>query len=117
MRNLLSKIDKKYGKVLSFVFLAVFGLLKILFWFIFICLFLLQTLIILNILQDIPIGVENAYKAIILYVVLTIGFIISIFVKKKFPVYIFACGMIILFLHLSSLPDLSSYFGYFDGLD
>ncbi len=33
MRNLLAKIDKKYGKVLSFVFLAVFGLLKILFWF------------------------------------------------------------------------------------
>lgn len=117
MRNLLEKIHKKSDKVFSFVFKGGTYLIKILFWCVFISLFLLQTLIIFNIWQDMPVEMGNAYKAVALYVFLTVGLIISIFTKKKIFAYIFASGMIMLFLYLSSIADLSSYFGYFDGLD
>lgn len=117
MKNLLEKIHKRYNKVFSFVFKGGTYLIKILFWCVFISLFLLQTLIIFNIWQDMPVEMGNAYKAIALYAFLTVGLIISIFTKKKILAHMFASGMIILFLYLSSLPDLSSYFGYFDGLD
>lgn len=117
MKNLLEKIHNRCDKVSCLVFEIITYSVKILFWLIFVCLFLLQTLIILNIWQDMPIEMGNAYKAIALHVFLTVCLVISIFTKKKIFSYIFASGMIILFLYLSSLPDLSSYFGYFDGLD
>ena len=117
MRNLLEKIHKKSDKVFSFVFEIIAYSVKIFFWSVFISLFLLQTLIIFNIWQDMPVEMGNAYKAVALYVFLTVGLAISIFTKKKILAHMFASGMIILFLYLSSLPDLSSYFGYFDGLN
>ena len=117
MKNLLKKIYIKYINFFIFFFFIVICSVKFFFWLIFVCLFLLQTIIILNLWHDMPIETENADKAIALYVFMTVGLLISVLAKKRFFVYIFALGMIILFLYLSTLPDLSSYFGYFDGLD
>ena len=117
MENLLKNKYKILNQTINFTLLMVVNLLKILFWIIFICLFLLQTIIILNICNDLPTEAEYAYIAVIVYILLTICFITNLFMRKKLFVYISAFSIIILFLYLSSLPSLSNYFSYFDSLD
>ena len=109
--------NKVLGQIISLTLLIVLKFLKLLFWFIFVCLFLLQTIIIINIFNDLPTETEYAYCAVIVYILLTSCFAITLFIHKKLFVYISAFGILILFLYLSSLPSLSMYFGYFDSLD
>lgn len=117
MKNLLKKIYNVSDKIPNIAFLIIFNLLKALFWLVFGCLFLLQAIILLNLWYDLPIETNDALKAIILYMICTVCFIIGLFVRKKILVYASAFGVIILFLYLSSLPSLSLYFDYFNGLD
>ena len=64
-----------------------------------------------------PNEIENTSTALILYALTAIFFIISLFLKKRLLIYSSALSVIILFLYLSSLPDLAVYYDYFNGLD
>ena len=117
MGNFLKKIYKKYNKAFCIAYLIISGTAKTLFWFIFICLFLLQTIIVFNMFNDLQIELESITKAITLYIILVICFIVGLLMRKKLLKYMSALCIILLFLYLSAQPDLNLYYGYFNGLD
>lgn len=83
MKNLLKKIYNVSDKIPNIAFLIIFNLLKAFFWLVFGCLFLLQAIILLNLWYDMSIETNDALKAIILYMICTVCFIIGLFVRKK----------------------------------
>ncbi|MBQ4399854.1 MAG: hypothetical protein II830_01005 [Alphaproteobacteria bacterium] len=108
---------KKYNKAFDTAYLIIINVVKVVFWFIFANLFLLQTIIAFNMLNDLPNELESITKAITLYIILVICFIVGLFWQKKLLKYMSALCIILLFIYLSALPDLNLYYGYFDGLD
>lgn len=104
-------------KTLHFSFLTVKGFIKTIFWFIFSCILLLQTLIVFILINDINNGAETISQALILYSFIIVFFITGLFMRKKSLIYASAISLILLFIYLSSLPDLAVYYNYFDGLD
>ncbi len=114
MKKLFEYKYEKRSKVFNPFLLIVFNLLKVVFWLIFASLVLLQTTIFLVMWND-GIG-EDFIKAVVLYLLFISGWLTGIFTKQKKMQYFFATCVIFLFLYLSSQPNLSHYFGYFDGL-
>jgi hypothetical protein len=117
MENFFKKIYKKYNKAFCIAYLIISSTAKTLFWFIFASLFLLQTIIVFNMLNDLPNELESVTKAVILYIILIICFITGLLRRKKLLKYMSALCIILLFLYLSAQQDLNLYYGYFDGLD
>ena len=122
--NLLqAQVDlyKGQNKMLKTILLSLYTLLKKIcvwiFWFLFLSLFTLQIIIFSKMWEDWTSGIETPIKAMVLYVLLTVAFLGSLLMKNKILLYVFAIGNIVLFLYLSSKPELNSYFGYFDALD
>lgn len=111
------RIYKRFNKVLNFVFSMGLYICKSFFWIIFVCLFLLQMLSLLVMWEDHPSGIDNSYQITAVYIFLTVCFMVSLFMRQKVFVYVSAFSVMILFLYSSSLPAVSSYFNYFDGLD
>lgn len=114
-------IYKWQNKMLKTILLSLYTLLKKIcvwiFWFLFLSLFTLQIIIFSKMWEDWTSGIETPIKAMALYVLLTVAFLGSLLMKNKILLYVFAIGNIVLFLYLSSKPELNSYFGYFDALD
>lgn len=114
-------IYKGQNKMLKTILLSLYALLKKIcvwiFWFLFLSLFTLQIIIFSKMWEDWTSGIETPIKAMVLYVLLTVAFLGSLLMKNKILLYVFAIGNIVLFLYLSSKPELNSYFGYFDALD
>lgn len=114
-------IYKGQNKMLKTILLSLYTLLKKIcvwtFWFLFLSLFTLQIIIFSKMWEDWTSGIETPIKAMVLYVLLTVAFLGSLLMKNKILLYVFAIGNIVLFLYLSSKPELNSYFGYFDALD
>ena len=109
--------NNKYAKLVNYALGISLSMVKIIFWFIFACLLLLQTIIILNIWNDMPNEIENTKKAVVLYSLIIFCLIASLLMRRKLLIYISATGIIILFTYLSLMQDLSPYFGYFDSLN
>ena len=110
-------IYKGQNKMLKTILLSLYTLLKKIcvwiFWFLFLSLFTLQIIIFSKMWEDWTSGIETPIKAMVLYVLLTVAFLGSLLMKNKILLYVFAIGNIVLFLYLSSKPELNSYFGYF----
>ena len=87
------------------------------FWFIFICLFLVQMLIFSKMWEDMQNGIGTPKIAIIIYISFAIAFFAGLFIRKKIFTYISATGIIILFFYLPSLSELKPYYDYLEMLD
>lgn len=112
-----NNIHNKYIKLINYALKILSSVAKIIFWLIFACLLLLQTIIILNIWNDVPNEVENTRKAVILYSIIIFCLIVSLLTRKRLLIYTSAISIIILFIYLSLMPDLYPYFGYFNSLN
>ena len=113
----MEKFFKKYNKAFDTAYLIILNAVKAIFWFIFANLFLLQTIIAFNMLNDLPNELDIITKAVTLYSIIVICFVASLLWRQKLLKYISALCMILLFVYLSSLQNLNLYYGYFDGLN
>lgn len=107
----------KIKKYIHPVFSIAFRILKVLFWVFFSCIFILQAIILLNIYNDLSKEMADAIKYVWAYAFMSLVLFLSIYKKNKKLLYVSAIGIILLFLYLSSIPELSRYFDYFEGLD
>ena len=88
-------------------------LAKFVFWFIFACIMSLLLLCCMRMLEQRQLMTAEIYT-LTGYIVLLVGFIGSLFISGKIYRYILATGIIVFFLWVTGLPELSAYFGYFN---
>ena len=65
----------------------------------------------------VPNQIAEVELILFLHISLTIGFVISLIMRQKVFIYIFAWIIILLFFYVVPLPNLDPYYGYFNTLD
>ena len=65
----------------------------------------------------VPNQIAEVELVLFLHISLTIGFLISLIMKQKVFIYIFAWIIFLLFFYVAPLPNLDPYYGYFNTLD
>ena len=101
-------------KLIKHTFTYFIKIVNLLFWAIFYCIVFLMVIISTMLWDDWINGLSIAGIAIFSYITLLLGVIISSLYKIAYLNYIFAFGIILLFLYLTDIPTLSHNFAYFN---
>lgn len=104
----------KSDKLIKHMFTYFIKIVNLLFWVIFCCIVFLMIIISTMLWEDWINGLSVAGIAFFSYIMLLLGIIISFLYRIAYLHYIFAFGIILLFLYLANIPELSHNFVYFN---
>ena len=116
-QDIMNKIKSGSWTFIKVSSWAVWLLVKILFWFNFGLFFLMQSFLCLMMYDRVPNQIAEVELVLFLHISLTIGFLISLIMRQKVFIYIFAWIIFLLFFYVAPLPNLDPYYGYFNTLD